>query len=303
MKNRINSHANGKRKRANVIIICGALVVALGTCRMVFAATLATNALQVNANTKASSSIVKNNDPEKYAVYNEYGLTYNLTTGNLYYNDKLVRYFEDYFPINENYAGTDYFNENGIVDVRAVRDFAQIVRNADGSIDPSGRLLGVEPLSQSEFDARDLEKLKNPQQITVYAGEAVSTDDSQTPAQTSAYSGEATSTDKRQTPTQLVAYAGDPMTPDELAKEYAIYEPFGVTYDKTQDRLYYNGKSVRIFWDTMGSNGESLTGGQFSGSARIKNSADGEIDISVIRDFSELDGNGYGKLVGIEVME
>jgi len=91
------------------------------------------------------------------------------------------------------------------------------------------------------------------------------------------------------------------MTPDELAKEYSIYESFGVTYDKDQDCFYYNGKSVRSFWDVLSSNGESLTGGQFSGDIRSMGSADGEIDIIAVRDYSELDANGYRKLIGIEV--
>ena len=59
-------------------------------------------------------------------------------------------------------AGNDFFNENGVVDVYAVRDFTSIVRAEDGSFDPSGKLTGVKAFSAEEFAARDIEAIKNP---------------------------------------------------------------------------------------------------------------------------------------------
>ena len=45
-------------------------------------------------------------------------------------------------------AGNDFFNENGVVDVYAIRDLTSIIRTEDGSFDPSGN----EKYSQAEFD-------------------------------------------------------------------------------------------------------------------------------------------------------
>ncbi|MGL6197489.1 MAG: hypothetical protein ACRC3H_01015 [Lachnospiraceae bacterium] len=90
-------------------------------------------------------------------------------------------------------------------------------------------------------------------------------------------------------------------TPDELAKDYAVYEPFGLTYDKKTNSLYYQGKLVREFQDIMATNGEDLSGGKFSGTIRQFCNDYGEININTVRDFTTLEKNGYGKLTGIEV--
>lgn len=95
------------------------------------------------------------------------------------------------------------------------------------------------------------------------------------------------------------------MMPDELAKVYAVYEPFGVTYDKDQDCFYYNGKLVREFIDILSSNGEDLDRGNFKGSFRQMDNLDGkgEIDIKAIRDYTKLNSEGEGELIGIEVVK
>lgn len=97
--------------------------------------------------------------------------------------------------------------------------------------------------------------------------------------------------------------SGPELTPDELAKLYSIYEPFGVTYDKKQDCFYYNGKLVRQFVDVLASNGESFSSGKFKGAMRRMGSPDGEIEIEAVRDYTQPDANGYGALIGIEVVE
>lgn len=49
----------------------------------------------------------------------------------------------------------------------AVRDFSKIERNADGSFDPSGKLVGLKEFSQEEFNSRDINIIKNPEQVTI----------------------------------------------------------------------------------------------------------------------------------------
>jgi beta-lactamase regulating signal transducer with metallopeptidase domain len=226
---------------------------------------------------------------DRFAVYAKYGLNYDQAADRLSYKNELVRYFEDMYPIDDNsYAGLDYFNENGTIDVHAVRDMSQIIYYADGGYDPSGKLIAVEPYSQAEFDARDIDKLINPVQNA---------------AQSESISG--SSARPNGTAGQTVAQAaesGTRLTPDEYAEMYSVYEPFGVTYDKVEDRFYYDGKLVREFLDIFISNGESLSGGKFKGSMMSRNEDDGEIDIETVRDYTVLDENGYGKLIDIVVV-
>ena len=66
-------------------------------------------------------------------------LTYDAEKNELQYNGRVVRWFEDYYTVGDNMrAGRDFFNENGVVDIYAVRDFSNIVRAEDGSFDPGG---------------------------------------------------------------------------------------------------------------------------------------------------------------------
>lgn len=96
-----------------------------------------------------------------YKPYEPFDLV--LDGNQLYYRGELVRYFEDLYPLVEgdynSMGGITHFDEAGTVDVHAVRDLTRLVYRTDGSYDPSGTLTGVEPYSQAEFDARDLEPL------------------------------------------------------------------------------------------------------------------------------------------------
>ena len=200
---------------------------------------------------------------ELFKPYAQFGLTYDASKNELTYNGKAVRWFEDYYTVeNGMQAGNDFFNENGVVDVYAVRDFTSIVRAEDGSFDPSGKLTGVKEFSAEEFAARDIEAIKNPP-----------------PA---------------------VALTGDPPSAKELEDMAKEYEAFGVTYDIKNDRWYFNGEKVRFFRDVLTSNGEGLTSGKFKGALRTLGSADGTVDIYTVRDFAHPDASGNGTLTGIE---
>ncbi len=86
---------------------------------------------------------------ELFKPYAQFGLTYDASKNELTYNGKAVRWFEDYYTVeNGMQAGNDFFNENGVVDVYAIRDLTSIIRTEDGSFDPSGN----EKYSQAEFD-------------------------------------------------------------------------------------------------------------------------------------------------------
>ena len=205
---------------------------------------------------------------EQFRIYEPFGMTYDPGRNELYYNGKAVRWFEDYYLVGNDpqaRAGRDFFNENGVVDVYAVRDFDGLVRSADGSYDPSGKLVGLQEFTEEEFAARNTEELKNPAPITTVAGPAAS------------------ETEMR-----------------EMAREY---EDFGLTYDVKADQWYLGDEKVRYFRDILISNGESLGSGRFRGVIRSFGNEDGTVDVYVIRDYERVNASGYGTLTGIEAVE
>lgn len=200
---------------------------------------------------------------EQIRLYQPFGMTYDAGNDELRYQGKLVRWFEDYYPIDEECeCGTDFFNENGIVDVRAVRDLSQTVQNPDGSFDPSGKVIGLQQLSDQEFAARDIDAVKNP-------------------------------------PVQE-AVAGDPASAEEMQEIAAEYAAFGVTYDARADQWYFRGEKVRYFLDVLISNGKSLDSGDFHGSIRNNWKDGGSVDIYTVRDFQKRNADGNGTLTDIK---
>lgn len=205
---------------------------------------------------------------ERFKIYESFGMTYDAGGNELYYNGKAVRWFEDYYLVGDDpqaQAGRDFFNENGVVDVYAVRDFGSFQRAADGSYDPSGKLVGLREFTEEEFVARDVEAIKNPRPVTAVCGSVASAEEMQ-----------------------------------EMAREY---EDFGLTYDAKADQWYLGGEKVRYFRDILTSNGESLGSGRFRGAIRSFGSEDGTVDVYMIRDYGKVNALGYGTLKGIETVE
>lgn len=203
---------------------------------------------------------------ELFLPYEPFGLRYDAEKDELRFDGQLVRWFEDYYPLSEDgaQAGNDFFNEDGVVDVYAVRDRSELARCADGSYDPSGTLVGVEAFSEEAFAARDVEAIRNPAPVTAVAGEG---------------------------------------SKEELNAIAEGYAPFGVTYDAEEDQWYFNGEKVCFFRDVLTSNGKSLTGGGFRGAMRILSSAEGTVRIETVRDFTRPDFQGYGTLMDIQIIE
>ena len=208
-----------------------------------------------------SMAVEQITDTERFKIYEQFGLTYDADKNQLTFKGKLVRWFEDYYLIDgTNQAGVDYFNEDGIIDVYAVRDFSKIERNADGSLDPSGELVGLKEVSQEEFDSRNIERIKNSKQEAI---------------------------------------AGYTISDNEINSWIAEYGAFGVTYDKSNNQWYFNGKKVRRFRDILTSNGEDLSSGKFHGSIRTLN-GNGTVDIYTVRDFDNLNSEGNGTLIDVK---
>lgn len=68
----------------------------------------------------------------------------------------------------------------------------------------------------------------------------------------------------------------------EVAQQYAVYEPYGMSYDVEKDRFFYAGQMVRYFKDTVSA--DETNGFYF---------ADGVIDVEPVRDTG-------GALIGLK---
>lgn len=83
----------------------------------------------------------------------------------------------------------------------------------------------------------------------------------------------------------------------QLIEEYV---PYGVTFDEDAGAWRWNGQLVRYFLDVLSSNGEKIDSGGFEGSLCSFKCARDSVDIRTMRDASDPDENGYGRLTGIE---
>ena len=106
-----------------------------------------------------SPELSKETWAKELARYAPYGLGYDEAAKRLTFGGRIVRAFEDTWPIGPGMeAGTVMQFPDGEVDVYGVRDLSTpIVRSADGSFDPSGTLLGLREATKEEFDARTRE--------------------------------------------------------------------------------------------------------------------------------------------------
>lgn len=246
------------------------------TCEASVTADIAAAALQeetceasVAADIAAAAETVSDETSDRAAFrkicksYEPFGLTYDSARDELWYNQKLVRWFEDYYPVDGGgEVGIDFFNEKGVVDIYAVRDLNNLTRHNDGSYEPGGKLTGLKEFSEEEFSARDIEAIKNPPVCE--------------------------------------AIEGNPASVQEMKEIAAEYKAFGVTYNAAAGQWYYHGKKVRYFLDVLTSNGKKPDSGEFKGAIRNFYGDEGTVDIHTVRDFHTPDENGNGTLTAVE---
>ena len=135
-----------KRQKYLVTALCGILIMGgLAGCSMAAAQNGGTSTVQERSSQGSQETAVlfaiaegdsegynEASYEELYKPYEQFGLVYNADKNELRYNGKLVRWFEDYYTIpGEGQAGTDFFNENGVVDVYAVRDLSSFIRSEE----------------------------------------------------------------------------------------------------------------------------------------------------------------------------
>lgn len=89
----------------------------------------------------------------------------------------------------------------------------------------------------------------------------------------------------------------DSQTGTDIFNEYKV---FGLTYDSSQDALFYNGERVRLFMDVRNSNGKVVDSEEFLGSTISNLDTDGTIDVYAVR-ADKTDENGDKKLTGLRI--
>jgi len=158
MKNRISSIMDTSKKKTGIVIAGFLLFLTIGI-GMAFAESskpgantagyfdFEENLRQIYAEIAYKSAEIEERNRassvQTFSVYEQYGLTYKKETDRLYYNGESVRYFEDNQAPNGTFKGTVKLGADGNIDVHAVRNSA-------------GKLTGVEPYNQADFNARTL---------------------------------------------------------------------------------------------------------------------------------------------------
>lgn len=201
-----------------------------------------------------------------YEDYEPYGLRYDSAQDALYYQGTRVRVFTDGYPLGDyGYCMIEHVDEAGTIDVVASRNLEAVTYNADGSYDPAGALIGLQVASPADFSARELTEST--------PGTMASAADS----------------------------SGEPMSPAEKQLLYAPYADLGIQYNAAKDELTYQGQTVARLLDVKQSNGESLSGGKFKGTMTQMNQDNGSINVSILRDYTQPDAEGNGKIIGVSV--
>ena len=232
MKNRIFSIMDMSRKKTGIAIICGVLLVTLGT-GFVFAA---------NANAAQDSGTPterQTTSTERFSIYEQYGMTYNQKKDLFIYDNKIVRYFTD-TEAGEGFTADctkfDYTDYNVAIDVVAVRG-------------DDGKLTGLAPVSKEDFNLRteSFNELNNMQGDAQedYNGVMSAENGNATEGSGNAESGSDFSTEE-----------GNLNEQDTSLNEYSSY---GVSYDSKNKCWVYDNKPIYYFSD-----GDYLTFSDYS---------------------------------------
>jgi len=178
-------------------------------------------------------------EKELLSEYKKFGLTYDEEKNTMYFNGKLVRYFNDGVDIeNGTISVYDYINESGVVDVYTVRE---ATLNDDGSTNPTGRLIDIKEYSKEEFDKRDISAILTPGEAVTYV---VTTNEMKSDAGIS------------------------------FEERFAVYSDYGITYEEAagvsgKGTVYYNGEPVNFFADLTPS-GSVFTYNSSKGSINVR---------------------------------
>jgi beta-lactamase regulating signal transducer with metallopeptidase domain len=260
MKRRIFSIMDTKKKKAGAAVLCLILIGTMGT-GMAFAANQDTASSSYSTTTAISAEAQAKIDQQdrearakEYAVYAQYGLTYDQDTDSFYYGGKLVRYFADKLNANSNY--NTFTRANGVVDLKAVRN-------------SNYELTGIAPVSQEEYD-KHTESLNRAQ-------------NAQAPAQEGTVhntSGSSIAEEAGGNTVNSSTFAHSEGDPDYVDDSLNAYLDYGVSYDAASKQWFYQNKPIHYLSDgdhmTYLDNGENAIKNGIS--LEVVRTADGRID-------------------------
>lgn len=262
-----------KKGKLSRIMVCS-VVVCLGIGGVVYAD-------RSNAPTNEGLNTDTVTSMGNYADYEQYGLVYDGEKDVLYYDGKLIRYFDDSYDVETGITvGTTHYTATGEIDVYGVRDPFGVL-NDDGTSSPGGKLTGLRVATQQEFSQFDTSNAVTRANVPVADANGTVTGASVAPA-TNDGGGVAGSS---ASPVNGTANS------NTTSSNYEQYVPFGMTYELNPNNssitLYYEGQLVRYFQDIIRSteNGTEL---------RKTHTDGGLVDVIAVRDS---DGN----LTGLKV--
>lgn len=153
LKKRIFSIMDNTKKKAGAALLCLILIGTLGS-GMAFAANKNGTSYAYSTNTplplQEQERLIQQNretTAEQYAIYEKYGLSYELKTDSFYYKGKLVRFFSDKLNSSDTY--NSFTRANGVLDLKAVRNATY-------------ELTGIVSVSQDEYN-KHTESIKRAQ--------------------------------------------------------------------------------------------------------------------------------------------
>jgi len=165
MEKRMFTIMDTAKKKAGVMVLCIALsaTVLTGMASTANAqqpqkpnSQIATSATSDGQQVKTNQQADKQTEQgikNQYAIYEQYGLTYNENDDRIYYKDQIVRYFIDRYNNGQGILNMWAYDFDGTVDLYAVRN----------NVGLQGELVGIEAYKQEDFNLRtkEIEAEKN----------------------------------------------------------------------------------------------------------------------------------------------
>ncbi len=197
-----------------------------------------------------------------FAEYGRFGLTRD-ENGKVYFHGKPVRIFMDGVNDLEEIAMISrytYLDENGEIDVRTIWTPKD---NGDGSIDPFGTMIGIEET-----------KSLNLNDFRAFENEAVTIEDVIPKVSAGSGSGAdpipSVSVIEDGSSAPITLTEGNSAVGKTIPDIFDQYATFGITYNKAEGNVYFNGKLVGTFVD-YSENGTFTYGSQSVGDRETVN--------------------------------
>lgn len=99
---------------------------------------------------------------------------------------------------------------------------------------------------------------------------------------------------------RVITDHSEPITQTD-SNMFSAYEKYGLSYDKSKKALFYDGSRVRLFWDSCNFNAMPKDSEKLFVNSISNWDSEGVIDLYAVRDFSQTDQDGYGKLDGLRI--